>query len=1035
MGVNGCFAVMDAAGHGSLSPDSSDHLSPLMARRRPHSSPLRHPSPPAAALPPQEALQLQHQFAGRREEPTSRGAHQEVSARLYTAPTSRSRSPTAGTRASANPGDGLSASRPRSARPATQRLSGQPRPRNQSTSSQRPTSSQAAPAVTAQVQGNSGMAARNPAAVGMEGEAVLLAAHLNSQQPLPSSPSGPGAPSPSSPSPQRSTADPRHRLSPTARRRLRAGSRYREQESLRASQERAEAHFHRFRIKQHRDDQPDVRYSQPRSQGPHVVLGQHTYSFDPAHPAMAGQHYLRSQEQEGLLAEERRLAALKQRRRAAQLATPSGSRSPSPVTGPRSMTALQREVARIARARERSREQMQRMQEKHSSSGRHLLSPMRCMFNAALQSLSSHLPGCGAGSALAALPLPLPLVGSAAGLLRLAGGGVAGPALAGHAPGSRLGALGWAHRWQGDAGLAAVSHLVQRRALDAINASEAITRRLAHSPSLSASPPRLRSASPHRPTSSPARPQPGAGLSLAELYGFTGTAGMEAGGPSPPDPYPYREPGGGQASPGQRQAWLEVQYERDNAVQTDPGAGSSSLADYLALSSGVRVAEFVPGTALAEGEMRLAMGGFDAARFEEYNRQMDLEMQQRADQRAYDSDQEREEQVWQLDTAGSALHPMSMLAWVAAAQQLQFLCMGGVPYTTLCSTTPSLPCTYSCSCMTRLMCCMPNVQAAELMSHQALTAEQQATQEQERQDKQDLMALLQQTWEEQDSWMDEYRTRLGPQEGYQGKPQGRRSTQSSPGGQGQQLLGDMRSPSPSRPSHQPLSPSDEALVDGSFMPLLSPGLVAEGYVSDGPDGYVRRPQGGGGGLRPAGRQRPFTPTVPEPMAFEERAAARPKPIRTVKLEQDLAIKQQEEQAARHWRHKARPVPDAVLDQRYQQMLLEAEVRRQINRDTRLAELASMVEQPFSFQERDEQRKMMQEAIAARAKDPNRFQQHFHAKPVPTAVKIEKFKFMQMELEAKRAAARARMEEARALARQRLQQDVDHRQDNAKRASI
>ncbi|KAJ9516644.1 hypothetical protein QJQ45_015186, partial [Haematococcus lacustris] len=65
----------------------------------------------------------------------------------------------------------------------------------------------------------------------------------------------------------------------------------------------------------------------------------------------------------------------------------------------------------------------------HSSSGRHLLSPMRCMFNAALQSRSSHLPGCGAGLALAALPwaLPLPLVGSAAGLLRLAGGGVLGP--------------------------------------------------------------------------------------------------------------------------------------------------------------------------------------------------------------------------------------------------------------------------------------------------------------------------------------------------------------------------------------------------------------------------------------------------------------------------------------------------------------------------------------------------------------------------------------------------------------------------------
>ncbi|KAJ9531789.1 hypothetical protein QJQ45_021938 [Haematococcus lacustris] len=32
----------------------------------------------------------------------------------------------------------------------------------------------------------------------------------------------------------------------------------------------------------------------------------------------------------------------------------------------------------------------------HGSSGRHLLSPMSCMFNAALQTLSSHLPGCGA---------------------------------------------------------------------------------------------------------------------------------------------------------------------------------------------------------------------------------------------------------------------------------------------------------------------------------------------------------------------------------------------------------------------------------------------------------------------------------------------------------------------------------------------------------------------------------------------------------------------------------------------------------------
>ncbi|KAJ9531805.1 hypothetical protein QJQ45_021955 [Haematococcus lacustris] len=49
---------------------------------------------------------------------------------------------------------------------------------------------------------------------------------------------------------------------------------------------------------------------------------------------------------------------------------------------------------------------------KHSPTDRYLLSPMRCMFSAALQSLSTHLPGCDAGFTSAALPwaLPVPLL-------------------------------------------------------------------------------------------------------------------------------------------------------------------------------------------------------------------------------------------------------------------------------------------------------------------------------------------------------------------------------------------------------------------------------------------------------------------------------------------------------------------------------------------------------------------------------------------------------------------------------------------------
>jgi hypothetical protein len=38
------------------------------------------------------------------------------------------------------------------------------------------------------------------------------------------------------------------------------------------------------------------------------------FSFDEAHPAIAGQHFLRSDAQEALLAEERRVAELKKRR-------------------------------------------------------------------------------------------------------------------------------------------------------------------------------------------------------------------------------------------------------------------------------------------------------------------------------------------------------------------------------------------------------------------------------------------------------------------------------------------------------------------------------------------------------------------------------------------------------------------------------------------------------------------------------------------------------------------------------------------------
>lgn len=63
----------------------------------------------------------------------------------------------------------------------------------------------------------------------------------------------------------------------------------------------------------------------------------------------------------------------------------------------------------------------------------------------------------------------------------------------------------------------------------------------------------------------------------------------------------------------------------------------------------------------------------------------------------------------------------------------------------------------------------------------------------------------------------------------------------------------------------------------------------------------------------------------------------------------------------------------VRAHRYERMLLEAEVKRQISHHVRLEELAGMMVQPFSFVAKEEERSAQREAIAAAAKDPQRFQ--------------------------------------------------------------
>lgn len=71
--------------------------------------------------------------------------------------------------------------------------------------------------------------------------------------------------------------------------------------------------FSRYFVKQHINEVPDYKFSQPRSKDPQSALKQARWSFDEAHPALAADHYLRNQEQNKLLEDERWKNAMQKR--------------------------------------------------------------------------------------------------------------------------------------------------------------------------------------------------------------------------------------------------------------------------------------------------------------------------------------------------------------------------------------------------------------------------------------------------------------------------------------------------------------------------------------------------------------------------------------------------------------------------------------------------------------------------------------------------------------------------------------------------
>eukprot|EP00798_Chlamydomonas_sp_ICE-L_P014787 gene14787-20837_t len=369
------------------------------------------------------------------------------------------------------------------------------------------------------------------------------------------------------------------------------------------------------------------------------------------------------------------------------------------------------------------------------------------------------------------------------------------------------------------------------------------------------------------------------------------------------------------------------------------------------------------GPSINEDEFRMAAGAFAPDKFAEYNRQVDMDMERRALEEGYESDQERER---------NAMDAMDSLT---KAQRMEF--------------------------------------------------------ERQEEEGKEMAQLLQETWQEQDSWMDFYRNRLGPNDGYhfneqqegdeggygQGEP---RSTHSSPGPRHQYLVDQYNT---ARLNRGYLSEEEEMYANGDpFLHTMTGKLRAEGLHS-----ILRDP--------PANiRRSMFKPTVPlAPFTFEEREKNKPKSIHKVKLEQDLALKRREDEAINRLRFHASPLPKSVMQPRYAAMTLQREVQRQVNREQRIMELHGQIQQPFSFEQREAERQALKETYMRDAKDPNRFQVPFKAKGVPLHMREERFKLMQIQMEEKRGDARSRAEMARQHAKERVKAETAERVSEADRA--
>ena len=138
-------------------------------------------------------------------------------------------------------------------------------------------------------------------------------------------------------------------------------------------------------------------------------------------------------------------------------------------------------------------------------------------------------------------------------------------------------------------------------------------------------------------------------------------------------------------------------------------------------------------------------------------------------------------------------------------------------------------------------------------------------------------------------------------------------------------------------------------------------------------------------------------TLPKPFSFLERDSKenKIKSISTVKMEQDLLIKQAEEEAKKKVVFHAKPIPKSVLEARYNNMIKEQETIRMMKHEARKKKLVDN-EKPFAFYLVDKKRQEIKQKKIREAREAKIKVKPFRANTVPSSTYEPRYELLKME---------------------------------------